>query len=95
MKPKQFQSNYWPPKANFTQASHLHNTQVQSLSSNDNNKNSVPAFGYCSVVKTSPVVKLGAILDSGASNHMFNSIDFFVISNIMDFWQHWHGSQRW
>jgi hypothetical protein len=79
-KPKQFQSNYRSAKANVTRASNSHDTQAQSSSNNDNNKNAVPAFVYFSIVKTSPTVKLGAILDSGASNHMFNSLDFFVNS---------------
>jgi hypothetical protein len=58
----------------------MNTVQHQSSSSNNNNENAVPAFSYCSIVKSSPVVKLGAILDSGASNHMFNSLDFFVDS---------------
>ncbi|KAA1087994.1 hypothetical protein PGTUg99_050213 [Puccinia graminis f. sp. tritici] len=79
-KPKRFQSNNRYAKANVARASQSHDTQAQSSSSNDNNENAVPAFSYCSIVKTSPIVKLGAILDSGASNHMFNSLDFFVDS---------------
>jgi hypothetical protein len=49
--------------------------------SKEQDNNAVPLFGYCSIVKSSsPQIKLTAILDSGASNHMFNSLDFFVDS---------------
>jgi hypothetical protein len=77
--PKRFQSNSNSANATLTQANSSNNDpQQSSISAINDDNNAVPSFSYCSTIKTRPMVHYGAILDSGATNHMFNSLDFFI-----------------
>jgi hypothetical protein len=77
-RPKRFDTNF-SSQATLTQASSNNNQQQSSANNNENNENAVPTFGYCSTVLSSVSQNnFSTVLDSGASNHMFNSLDFFV-----------------
>ncbi|KAI7966272.1 hypothetical protein MJO29_002020 [Puccinia striiformis f. sp. tritici] len=80
LKPKRFRpstSNVTTAKATVTQTAETQPQQSTSTS-DDVNDNAVPSFAYGTGTQSSMKIKLTAILDSGASSHMLNSLDFFI-----------------
>ncbi|PLW09793.1 hypothetical protein PCASD_00691 [Puccinia coronata f. sp. avenae] len=79
--PKRFKSNSNQETANVTLVA-LGKNFNKALEQVDDNETAVPVFGYCCTIAnntlTSKASRLSTILDSGASNHMLNSLDYFI-----------------
>jgi hypothetical protein len=64
-------------ETNPSGADHHHSTSSHNEEDEDN---AMPSFTYCSTTLMSSEKKLHAVLDSGASSHMFNSLEYFTNS---------------